>query len=135
MSSTAGVQNLLIKREANIKAALALKAQLQDSEGMLESQNHALNLRIDQLSGERDRMAGQIAALECDLRTAVAAKGCLAVEKSSAEQRLRVSPRPRARSNPLVESVPGSTARDDPLLAESCARPRPCLGAPHHDAG
>eukprot|EP00291_Cryptomonas_curvata_P013382 CAMPEP_0172182298 /NCGR_PEP_ID=MMETSP1050-20130122/18324_1 /TAXON_ID=233186 /ORGANISM="Cryptomonas curvata, Strain CCAP979/52" /LENGTH=123 /DNA_ID=CAMNT_0012855733 /DNA_START=502 /DNA_END=870 /DNA_ORIENTATION=+ len=86
---TEGVQNLLIKREANIKAALALKAQLQDSEGMLESQNHALNLRIDQLSSERDRMANQIAVLQCDLKTAVADKGCLAVEKSSAEQRLR----------------------------------------------
>ncbi len=81
----------MIKREANIKAALALKAQLQSSEGMLESQNHALNLRINQLSSERDRMANLITVLECDLKAAIAAKGCLAVEKSSAEKRLRVS--------------------------------------------
>ncbi len=91
----------MTKREACIQAALSLKTQLSDVEGRLESQGQELNLRIEQLSSEKDHMTNQIAVLERDLKAAVAANGSLTEEKSSAEQRLRVRVARRACSPPL----------------------------------
>ena len=90
---------------------------------MLESQNRALNLRIDQLSSERDRMASQIAMLESDLKTAVAAKGSLAAEKSSADRRLRVSTAVKCAY--LLQILAWSTTRASCLRTLSCTRTVP----------
>ena len=103
-----GVQNLLTKREACIQAALTLKEQLNDCESKLESQGRELNLRLERISGERDRMADQISILERDLKTALAATESLAVEKRSADTQLRVRFEPSAPApipNPTASQI------------------------------
>jgi hypothetical protein len=101
----------MAKRETCIQAALTLKAQLDDTQGKLESQAQELNLRIEQLSSERDRLTDQIAFLERDLKTAVAANGSLTEEKSSAEQRFRVRVAPARHPFPSPNSDPFLSSR------------------------